>query len=279
MSRVLVVSSSASAAIGLSLAGHDVIDLRPGRVPPDAAATASVDVVVLDLDEAAARRDALRQVRAALPDLPAVIVDDSGTSDALGDPRAIVVPGPVTRHDLERALERIVGFSATRVADLLPLIREVTAHASELVSVTETARALVAEAVERTASSAGAVLVADAGAWHIAAGHELRPMETRIVLDDSHWLVAELQRNGSVLAHHPEGVQPPLYGVPLSSWPEILMMRVDGVAAAVVVARETPQYAERDVDDLAKILAEAGPVLAGAVAARELARALADLRD
>ena len=70
-------------------------------------------------------------------------------------------------------------------------------------------------------------------------------------------------------------------GAPLAAWRHLLAVPVPGLRAAVVLARgqEAARFTDRDLTSVVPVVAEAADLLAAALRMRELARALAPLRD
>ncbi|HVN50266.1 MAG TPA: hypothetical protein VMT43_02475, partial [Acidimicrobiales bacterium] len=129
---------------------------------------------------------------------------------------------------------------------------------------------------------AAAVLVPDGTQWRVAGGVGLRPLERRLLLDTSHWLVSEIAVGGrALLIEDTDIVRPRLAGAPLAAWRHLLAVPVPGIRAAVVLARsqEAARFTERDLAAVVPVVAEAGPLLMAALQMRELARVLAPLRD
>jgi hypothetical protein len=146
----------------------------------------------------------------------------------------------------------------------------------------ETAQVLADEVVERGESDAAAVLVPDGVRWRVSGGVGLRPLERRLLLDMSHWLISEIAIGGrALLIEDSDIVRPRLAGAPLAAWRHLLAVPVPGMRAAVLLARgqEALRFTERDLAVVVPIVAEAGSLLADALELRELARVLASLRD
>jgi hypothetical protein len=161
-------------------------------------------------------------------------------------------------------------------------VRALLARRGELFGVTETAQVLADEVVERGESDAAAVLVPDGVRWRVSGGVGLRPLERRLLLDTTHWLISEIAVGGrALLVEDSDIVRPRLAGAPLAAWRHLLAVPVPGIRAAVVLARgqEASRFTEHDLAVIVPVVAEAGPLLSAAVEMRELARTLAPLRD
>ena len=154
-------------------------------------------------------------------------------------------------------------------------------QADLLFGVPETATVLAVEAAERAGAEACAVLVPDGPRWRVSGGVALRPLEHRLELDEHHWLVREVAdaRHG-VLVQGTDIARRALAGAPLASWENLMAVPVPTVRGVVVLARHASDpFTERELDATARTAAEAGPLLAAAVANRALARVLAPLTD
>ena len=161
------------------------------------------------------------------------------------------------------------------------LVRQLAAAVHELYGVRETAEVVVADAVERTAADAGALLVPDGGRWRVAAGINLRPLEHRYELDSDSWLVDEIARGyrGAII-ENTDVARSPLHGTPLASKRHLLAVPVPIVEGLLLVARnDDPAFTEDDVVMLARVGQEAAPLLSAALDTRALARAMWEFSD
>ncbi len=161
-------------------------------------------------------------------------------------------------------------------------VRGLLDRRSELFGVGETAQVLADEVIERGEADAAAVLVPDGTRWRVSGGVGLRPLERRLLLDTSHWLISEIAVGGrALLIEDTDIVRPRLAGAPLAAWRHLLAVPVPGLRAAVVLARgqEAARFTDRDLTSVVPVVAEAADLLAAALRMRELARALAPLRD
>jgi hypothetical protein len=161
------------------------------------------------------------------------------------------------------------------------LVRQLMIVVRELYGVRETAEVVSADAVERTAAHAGALLVPDGGRWRVAAGLHLRSLEHRYELDSDSWLVDEIARGyRGVIIENTDVARTPLHGAPLASRRHLLAVPVPTVEALLLVARdEDPAFTEDDVLNLARVGQEAAPLLSAALDTRALARALLEFSD
>jgi hypothetical protein len=161
------------------------------------------------------------------------------------------------------------------------LVRQLAARVDDLYGLRETADVVIVDAVERTAASAGAVLVPDGERWRVVAGIRLRPREHRYELDADSWLVNEIARGyrGAII-EDTDVARSPLHGAPLASRRHLLAVPVSTVEGLLLVGRdEDPPFTEDDLLMLARVGQEAAPLLSAAVATRSLARALSEFRD
>ncbi|MGZ4650297.1 MAG: hypothetical protein ACXV3A_07160 [Kineosporiaceae bacterium] len=184
-------------------------------------------------------------------------------------------PGFTPAHGLSKA-------DLERPSDVQGWVRALLDRRSELFGVAETAQVLADEVIERGESDAAAVLVPDGSQWRVNGGVGLRPLERRLLLEATHWLIAEIAVGGrALLIEDTDIVRPRLAGAPLAAWRHLLAVPVPGIRAAVVLARsqEAARFTERDLAAVVPVIAEAGPLLLAALQMRELARVLAPLRD
>jgi len=172
--------------------------------------------------------------------------------------------------------------TATPVDPVSAAVAALLDRRSELFGVAETAQVLADEVIERGDADAAAVLVPDGGRWRVSGGVGLRPLERRLLLDTSHWLISEIAVGGrALLIEDTDIVRPRLAGAPLAAWRHLLAVPVPSLRAAVVLARgqEAARFTERDLAAVVPLVAEAKPLLQAALRMRELARTLGQLRD
>ena len=171
--------------------------------------------------------------------------------------------------------------SLAGAADAASLVRQLAASVHELYGVRETAEVVVADAVERTAADAGALLLPDSGRWRVAAGIGLRPLEHRYELHSDSWLVDEIARGyrGAII-ENTDVARSPLHGAPLASRRHLLAVPVPSVEGLLLVARnDDPAFSEDDVLVLARVGQEAAPLVSAALDTRALARAMWEFSD
>jgi hypothetical protein len=167
-------------------------------------------------------------------------------------------------------------------ADAAELVEELLERSAQLFGVTDTAQVLADEVVERADADAAAVLVLDGQVWRVSAGVGLRPLERRLVLDDTHWLIEETAIGGrALLVEDTDIVRQKLSGAPLASWRHMMTLPIGELRAAVILARggEAGPFRERDLAAVVDPVREAAGLLERALQVRRLARLLAPMRD
>ena len=116
-------------------------------------------------------------------------------------------------------------------ASLVELVHQLVERAPELYGVPDTAQVLADEIVERADADAAAVLIPDGAVWRVTAGVGLRPLERRLVLDSSHWLIAEAALQGrALLIEYTDIVRQKIAGAPLAAWRHLMCLPVVQVA-------------------------------------------------
>jgi hypothetical protein len=161
------------------------------------------------------------------------------------------------------------------------LVRQLRPLIGDLYEVRETAEIIVADAVERSAAGAGALLVPDGARWRVAAGVRLRPLEHRYELDADSWLVQQIARGDrGAIIDDTDVARTPLHGAPLASHRHLLAVPVPTVQGLLLVARDDgPGFTKEDLLALVHVGREAAPLLSAALETRELARSLAQFAD
>jgi hypothetical protein len=162
------------------------------------------------------------------------------------------------------------------------LVADLTDHVGDLLGVADTAQLLAERLVVPGRASAAALLVPDGGLWRVSGGIGLGPVERRLVLDATHWLIEQVAVAGRVLAlEDTDAVRQRLSGAPLATWRYLLAAPVAPVQAIVVLARgpDANPFAASDLAALSGLLQTAAELLEAALRARHLARLLAPLRE
>ena len=171
---------------------------------------------------------------------------------------------------------------ATAGHDIAELVGELLERSDQLFGVMDTAQVLADEVVERADADAAAVLVPDGQVWRVSAGVGLRPLERRLVLDETHWLVEETAVSGrALLVEDTDIVRQKLAGAPLASWRHLMTLPIGELRAAVILARggDAGPFRERDLAAVVDPVREAAGLLERAMQTRTLARLMAPLRD
>lgn len=167
------------------------------------------------------------------------------------------------------------------VVDPADLVRRLTSLTDDLYGVPETAQVVIADAVDRVAAGAGALLCPDDGGWRVSGGVTLRPLEHRIVLQGDAWLIQEVAEGGrGIIIEDTDIARDKLRGSPLASWRQLMAAPVPDIKGVLVLAREgdTP-FTEEELGVVAALGGEAAPLLKAALGTRDLARRLAGFED
>jgi hypothetical protein len=171
------------------------------------------------------------------------------------------------------------GAVALRTGELVRMLHE---RVGELYGVSDTAQVLADDVIERADADSAAILVPDGPIWRVSGGVGLRPLERRLVLEDSHWLITEIGSAGrAVLIEDTDIIRQQLAGAPLAAWRHLLAVPVPDVRAIAVLARgqEGGPFTDRDLSAVIAPVREASPLLAQAIETRRLARLLSVLRE
>ena len=159
------------------------------------------------------------------------------------------------------------------VRDLIPLVGRL----SRLFEVAEMTRVRCCSVVQCDAS---AVLVPDGEVWRVAASDRLRPLEERVQVAATHWLVTEVVGKGhGLLFEDTDVARTKLSGAPLASWPNLLAMPIPDVDAVVLLARREKPFRRADLTAARQSLGAAPHQLREAVDIRHLARSLSQFTD
>ena len=155
------------------------------------------------------------------------------------------------------------------------LLREVAV----LPRVADTAGVVLSRATEAAAADAAAVLVPDEGVWRVEAGSGLRPLEERLQMDATHWLVTEIAigRRG-LLIKNTDVARNQLAGAPLASWANLLAVPVAG-EVFVLLAREHSAFSREDLTQVAGAVVGLDAPMNDAIDVRRLARKMIDYLD
>ncbi len=185
----------------------------------------------------------------------------SSAQDPAANPVQTLVPVPVTVSEL---------------------VDQLTGRADELFGIGDTAQLLAEDVLERTHADAVAVLVPDGTRWRAAAGVGLRPLERRIAVPESHWMIQQTIGGGNgIIIDDTDAARTKLAGAPLAAWKHLLAVPVRPVNAVIVLARgQTAEaFTARELALVLPVAEEAAGLLANAVKIRRLARLLAPYDD
>jgi hypothetical protein len=228
----------------------------------------------------------------SVPRLASVGASDTGMAPTAPDAMsAEPLPAPGTSATTSRApLPQSIAEAASPVAshqptptlraDAIDLVRDLmplVARLSRLPEVAEMARVRCTSVVPCDAS---AVLVPDGDGWRVAAGYRLRPLEERIQIESTHWLISEVVSQGhGVLIRDTDIARTKLSGAPLASWPNLLALPITEVDAVVLLARRTKAFTRSELTSARQALGSASSQLREAVDTRNLARAMGVFSD
>lgn len=162
------------------------------------------------------------------------------------------------------------------------LVRLLIEHVETIYGVQDAAQALAEEVVERTDADAAVVLIPDGEVWRVSGGVGLRPVERRLVLEESHWLIERtISARHGVLVEDTDVIRAQLSGSPLAAWRHLMGVPLTAVRGLILLARgmEIPPFSDRDMTIVLQIANDSAGLFQDALRARELARLLAPLQD
>jgi hypothetical protein len=186
-----------------------------------------------------------------------------------GPPAPSPTPAPVSAaHSLPHQSSATMGK-----------VRALLLEVARLPRVADTAAVVLSRATEAAAADAAAVLVPDDGVWRVEAGSGLRPLEERVQIDVSHWLVTEIAigRRG-LLIKNTDVARNQLAGAPLASWANLLAVPVAG-EVFLVLARENSTFTREDLTRVAGAVMGLDAPMNDAIDVRRLARKMIDYLD
>jgi hypothetical protein len=216
---------------------------------------------------------------------------DTPSAESLPTARTSVVPPETERallaaapapDEAERSSSPLVSHRPVQPvrAEAIDLVRELlplVARLSRVPAVAEMARVRVTSVVPCEAS---AVLLRDGDVWRVAAGDRLRPLEERVQVASTHWLVTEVVGKGhGLLFRDTDVARTKLSGAPLASWPDLLAMPIADVDAVILLARRGKPFGRADLTAARQSLGAAALQLREAVDVRDLARSLSPFLD
>lgn len=187
---------------------------------------------------------------------------------------------PMAPPPLAAAPPEVVAATPSHRGDPVGLVRGLTTLVDRLTSVPAAAEALRTRCASAVRCEASAVLVPDGSAWRVSAGEHLRPLEERLQIDQTHWLVAEVVKAGhGVIILDTDIARTRLTGAPLASWPNLLALPVTEVGALVLLARQSQPFGRGDLTKGQRAIGQAAVDLRAALDVRSLSRALARFVD
>jgi hypothetical protein len=186
---------------------------------------------------------------------------------------AVPTPAPVASPIRPEAAAGLAIFPQ------MNMVRALLLEVRLLPRVAETAGVVMSRATEAVAADAAAVLVPDDGVWRVEAGSGLRPLEERLQIDATHWLVVEIAvgRRG-LLIKNTDVARNQLAGAPLASWANLLAVPVAG-EVFLLLARERSEFSREDLTRVAGAVAGLDAPMNDAIDVRRLARDMVDYLD
>jgi hypothetical protein len=164
-------------------------------------------------------------------------------------------------------------------SDAIGKVRALLLEVGVLPRVADTAGVVLSRATEAAKADAAAVLVPDEGVWRVEAGSGLRPLEERLQIDATHWLVTEIAigRRG-LLIKNTDVARNQLAGAPLASWANLLAVPV-AAEAFLVLARERSAFTREELTQVAGAVEGLDAPMNDAIDVRRLARKMIDYLD
>jgi hypothetical protein len=159
------------------------------------------------------------------------------------------------------------------------LVRALLPLTEALPSTSGAAGVVLTLALTLAAADAGAVIISDGFEWRVAAGAGLRPLEWRLQLPESHWVIETVYRGDRILlVSDSDAVRGRLAPLPLSAHRHLLIMSLRRAPAILVLARGLA-FGDEDLKRLGTMSATDLDHVADSLQVRALARALDPLRD
>lgn len=185
-----------------------------------------------------------------------------------------VTPTPVPQQPL--------GASRTQVAaagEIRQLVRSLLSCADQLCDVRDAAAAVVDESLAVSEATTGVLMLPDGDVWRVCGAVGVRPIEWRYIVEPDSWLATTVIDGArGVIVQDSDIARQRLGGAPLVHHTQLLAVPVPGARGLVMVARDTTPFTEDQLDAVARVAEDAGPLLSDALAVRFLARALSDFR-
>jgi hypothetical protein len=162
----------------------------------------------------------------------------------------------------------------------IELVRKLSGVTRRLESPAQVGERIATLAQQVLSAAAAAVLVPDEGEWSVAAGVNVRPVQTRLRLKADHWVIREVLRAGNGLViEDTDLARGRLAGVPLSQWQHLLALPVPTAGSLVIVTRADRSFDSKDLSRLSRALAGETARLKQALETRDLARDLERFTD
>jgi hypothetical protein len=162
----------------------------------------------------------------------------------------------------------------------IELVRKLSGVTRRLESPAQVGERIAALAKEVLSADAAAVLVPDEGGWSVAAGVNVRPVQTRLRLRADHWVIREVLRAGNGLViEDTDLARGRLAGVPLSQWKHLLALPVPAADSLLILTRADRPFESKDLSRLSRALAGETARLNQALETRDLARDLERFTD
>jgi hypothetical protein len=155
-------------------------------------------------------------------------------------------------------------------------------RSSELTGVNGAVRSLLDDIVERASADAAAVLVPDGTTWRVGGGVALRTAEQRLLLDTTHWFVADIALAGqAILIEDTDAVRSRVDGAPLAGWRHLMAVPIPEARTTVLLARgdHARGFSDQDLAAIVGPVRRAAGSLSAAIAIRDLARTIGPLQE
>lgn len=301
-----MASRGPSLATVVESAGHEVTDARPGDArgwgSDDAAP--ECDAALIDLKDAGLSRQVIMYLAETQPQARLIVIRGSG--DAWAEFKnpvdALVLTPPLTRKMLIGALEHVdrdvggppqdeaigPGFepgvvqTAPRPSEreISECVTRLLASADDLLDVREIGDAVAGLTADRTGAEATALALPDGPVWRVTGGHQLRPVEGRMLIAPEHWLTSDLlPEQRGVVIEHTDITRAQLRQAPLASKDYLVIATDRGAQAILMAGRDSEPFTKDDLATLQHTLREAMPALQEAMELRSLARRLERFTD
>ncbi|MDQ1602327.1 MAG: hypothetical protein QOE01_172 [Actinomycetota bacterium] len=231
-----------------------------------------------DLAAAPAVEPAAQSPQSGQPRVPAVSVAE--------EPQPTVPPSSPNAVHREPAAPGATGEPVVRAAsrpqtlDPMGLVRGLKAEINHLPQLVDLADVLREQCHSASRADASTLLLPDGEVWRVEAANGLRPLEERLQIESSHWLVEKVGRNGdAILIQNTDVARNQLSGSPLASWPNLMAVPVPEVQGVVLLARRAGPFTRSELERTAAEVETLASALRDALDVRELARQLIAYTD